>query len=99
MKCEKCGKEIGCLLVDTFLRDGSDTDIEQPIDECVNDASYIETTQNWTGYDLSEEQMLETITCPHCKQFPFKSTEIQVYDVVQVVCFKTVEGGQHERVD
>lgn len=54
-----------------------------------------ETTQNWTGYDLSEEEMLETITCPHCKQFPFKSKEIQVYDVVRVVCFKAEEGGQH----
>lgn len=96
MKCEKCGKEIGCLLVDTFLRDGSDTDIEQPIVECEHNAACIETTQNWTGYDLSEEEMLETITCPHCKQFPFKSTEIQVYDVVRVVCFKTEEDGQHD---
>ena len=76
--------------------DGSDTDIEQPIIECEHNAAYIETTQNWTGYDLSEEEMLETITCPHCKQFPFKSKEIQVYDVVRVVCFKTEEGGQHE---
>ena len=96
MKCEKCGKEIGHLLVDTFLYDGSDTDIEQSIIECEHNAAYIETTQNWTGYDLSEEEMLETITCPHCKQFPFKSKEIQVYDVVRVVCFKTEEGGQHE---
>lgn len=67
MKCEKCGKEIKSLLVDTFLRDGSDVDIEQPITECEEDAAYIETTQNWTGYELSEEEMLDTITCPHCK--------------------------------
>lgn len=99
MKCEKCGKEIENLLVDTFLRDGSDTEIEQPIIECEHNAVYIETTKNWTGYDLSEEEMLETITCPHCKQFPFKSTEIQVYDVVRVVCFKTEEGGQHEEAN
>lgn len=91
MKCEKCGKEIENLLVDTFLRYGSDTEIEQPIIECEHNAVYIETTKNWTGYDLSEEEMLETITCPHCKQFPFKSTEMQVYDVVRVVCFKTEE--------
>ena len=49
MKCEKCGKEIGHLLVDTFLYDGSDTDIEQSIIECEHNAAYIETTQNWTG--------------------------------------------------
>ena len=48
MKCEKCGKEIGHLLVDTFLYDGLDTDIEQPIIECEHNAAYIETTQNWT---------------------------------------------------
>lgn len=88
MKCKKCGKEIKSLLVDTFLRDGSDADIEQPITECEEDAAYIETTQNWTGYELSEEEMLDTITCPHCKQFPFRSKEIQVCDVVRVVCFK-----------
>lgn len=88
MKCERCGKEIKSLLVDTFLRDGSDAYIEQPITECEEDAAYIETTQNWTGYELSEEEMLDTITCPHCKQFPFRSKEIQVYDVVRVVCFK-----------
>lgn len=46
MKCEKCGKEIGHLLVDTFLYDGSDTDIEQPVIECEKNAAYIETTQN-----------------------------------------------------
>jgi hypothetical protein len=98
VKCEKCGKEIENLLVDTFLRDGSDADIEQPIIECEHNAVYIETTKNWTGYDLSEGEMLETITCPHCKQFPFKSKEMQVYDVVRVVCFKTEEGGRREEV-
>lgn len=46
MKCEKCGKEIENLLVDTFLRDGSDTEIEQPIIECEHNAVYIETTKN-----------------------------------------------------
>lgn len=88
MICEKCGKEIKSILVDTFLRDGSDVYIEQPIVECEEDATYIETDQNWTGYELTEEEMLDTIACPHCKQFPFRSNEIQVYDIVRVVCFR-----------
>lgn len=91
MKCEKCEHEIDRLLVDVFRRDGSDAFDEYPVFECEEDAAYIETTQNWTGYEQSEEEMSDTIVCPHCKQFPFKSTEIQVYDVVRVVCFKEVQ--------
>ena len=39
--------------------------------------------------ELTEEEMRERIECPYCKQFPFGSEEIQVYDVVRIVCFKT----------
>ena len=88
MRCEKCGQEIDSMLVDVFRENGSDTFDKYPIFECEQDAVYIDTTQNWTGYELSEEEMLDTIVCPHCKQFPFQSKEIQFYDVVRVVCFK-----------
>lgn len=88
MKCEKCGEEISYLLVDVFNRDGSDSDQMLPITECENNAAYIETDPNWTGYELSEYESRETIICPHCKQFPFESTEMQVYDIVRVVCFR-----------
>ncbi len=47
-----------------------------------------ETTQNWTGYELTEEEMIDGIRCPICGEFPFKHKEVQVYDVVRVVCFK-----------
>lgn len=88
MKCEKCGQEIDCLLVDVFRWDGSDDFDKHPVFECEENAVYIETNQNWTGYEQTEEEMLETIICPHCKQFPFKDKEIQVYEVVRIVCFK-----------
>lgn len=91
MKCEKCGREIDSLLVDVFRFDGSDAFDEHPVFECEENAAYIETSRNWTGYELSEEEMRDTIVCPHCKQFPFQSKEIQVYDVVRVVCFKEKE--------
>ena len=35
--------------------------------------------------------MLDTVVCPHCKRFPFKNTEMQIYDVVRVVCFKEAQ--------
>lgn len=97
MKCEKCGKETDRLIISVFNRDGSDSDqfalidlVDAPVDEeggC--DVAILETTQNWTGYGLSEEEMMEVIRCPHCGQFPFKHEEVQVYDVVRVVCFRT----------
>jgi hypothetical protein len=90
MKCEKCGGEINSFLVNTFIDDGSDRYENIQLVECEQDAIYIDTTRNWTGYELTEEEMPETIKCPLCKQFPFKSTEIQVYEIVRVVCFKEV---------
>lgn len=89
MKCEKCGAEIQTVLVNRFEREGNDSYHEMPICEG-DDASavIIETNQNWTGYGLSGEEMTETICCPKCKEFPFKATQVDVYDVVRVVCFK-----------
>lgn len=89
MKCEKCGKEIKNLLVDIFNYDGTDSEYEIPYQEQDEDAVVIDLTKSWTGYELSEEEMMETIVCPHCKKFPFKHKEVQVYDVVRVVMFKT----------
>lgn len=91
MKCERCGSEIETVLVDTFNRDGSDSYVSLPLVECEEGAVHIDTTQNWTGYELTEDEMNETIQCPHCKYFPFKKPEIQIYDIVRVVCFKQEE--------
>lgn len=92
MKCEKCGKEISTVLVDMFNHDGSDSFVEHFVEECEEDAAVIETHTSWTGYELSEEEQTETIECPHCRKFPFKSEEIQFYTFVRVVCFR--EGGE-----
>lgn len=88
MKCEKCGKEIDGILVDEFLLDGSDTDIEYPFAEVPENAVVIDVNRNWTGYELSEEERLDTIHCPHCKQFPFVCEEIQEEEIVRLVLFK-----------
>ena len=90
MKCEKCGKEISYIITSKFLYDGSDYDDTIAIEEDERyNAVIMETERNWTGYELTEEEMREMIKCPYCKKFPFESEEIQVYDVVRIVCFKT----------
>lgn len=89
MKCAKCGKEIHTVLLNMFNFNGSDDFFETDIEETEYcDAVCISTYQSWTGYELSEEEQRETILCPFCEQFPFKSGEIGVYDKVEIVCFK-----------
>lgn len=88
MKCGKCRCEIESVLVDRFSRDGSDSFEKTVFAECQEDAAYIDTDSNWTGYDLTDEERKETIRCPICGQFPFSDDDIQVYDVVRIVCFK-----------
>lgn len=91
VRCEKCGKDMSLVNVLTFNRDGSDSEHLTIIDEADEDAVVIDATPNWVGNGLSEEEMLETIRCPHCGKFPFKSEEIQVYEIMRIVCFKTGE--------
>lgn len=87
MKCEHCGSLINNIDVNMFNYDGSDGFYSYPIQDTSNNAIVIDTDNNWTGYDLSEEERLDTIECPICHKFPFKSTEMQVYEIVRIVCF------------
>lgn len=88
VKCERCNKKISSLLVNIFNYDGSDSDKEIPIHEYEINAVTIDVDSNWCGYELTEEEQRERILCPHCKQFPFKNKEIQVHEIVRIVCFK-----------
>lgn len=86
VKCEKCGKEMSYVLVNKFNYSGSDSFLKYSynrIGSCVS----IVADRNWTGYELSEEEILETIVCPHCGKYPFQSKEIHVYDEVEIVMF------------
>ena len=89
MICEKCGKEIAYVNMLRFNYDGSDNWVQYSINEEENDmAVFMDADHNWTGCDLTEEEQMETIICPHCKQFPFEYEEVQSYEIVRVVCFK-----------
>lgn len=89
MNCEKCGKELSYVEVNTFNLDGTDSDIGVSFKEVDCDTVVLEVNKNWTGYDLENDERLETIKCPHCGEFPFVNNEIQEYDIVRLVMFKT----------
>lgn len=99
VRCKNCGRMIDRVVMSDFLRDGTDMDNEYPLIgnkehafvEVPQDAVCIETDRNWTGYELTEGEMAEDIRCPACGKFPFYKNEVQVYDVVRVVCFKSNE--------
>lgn len=91
MKCENCGKEIDSVQLDIFNYDGSDSFYELPISEEDEDAVVIDTTANWCGYGLSDEERAENIRCPYCKKFPFHGNEVQEYEILRLVCFKKEE--------
>ena len=88
MKCEMCGGQIDQLMVNIFNHDGSDGYYKYPFQELEENAVEIEVNPNWTGADLSEKEQMETIRCPHCGRFSFQHKEVQVYNVLKIVCFK-----------
>ena len=91
VKCKCCGRELNYVNVDLFDIQGSDSFERLPLYECDDNAVYIEPGQIWTGYELSEEEQIDTIECPYCNKFPFNEKDIQVEDVVRVVMFKDDE--------
>lgn len=88
MICTNCGEEIHSVLVNMFNFEGADSFINHFIHEDKeNGAVWFDITTNWTGYELSEDEMNDTIECPHCRKNPFNKKEIQVFNYVRVVKF------------
>ena len=85
--CEKCGKEIDHIITSVFNYDGSDSDCSIPITYrneygCVS----FSTSKDWTGYDLTDEEQKERISCPYCGKFPFDdSEEFNFHESVEVL--------------
>lgn len=86
MKCEMCGKETDFLEAIMFDREGMDYWISFPVHEHENGV-YLDLDKNWTGYGESDEEMAESIRCPHCHKFPFICKEIQEYEIIREVMF------------
>lgn len=87
MKCKNCNKEIDSVIISKFTRYGDDYDVRVNFEECDINAKVIVTDKDWTGYELTEEEQIEDIRCPYCKKFPFKDKEVQVHELIHIVCF------------
>lgn len=94
--CERCGKPINHIKTSVFQYDGTDSEYQMPItfDEetgCV----VFETTQNWTGYELDDEERKEGIRCPNCGEYPFDSNvEIEFHEPVEVLMWASIKTDQ-----
>lgn len=92
MKCSKCGKEIQSVNMNMFNQDGSDEYIKHSLNECEQDAVVIETSKDFTGYELDEKDIFDCIECPHCRKYPFdEKIGIEMKEVLVVICFKKNE--------
>lgn len=85
--CEHCGKQIDRINTNIFNYDGSDSEHQIPLTfDKEHGCVVFETSQNWTGYELTDEERKEEIKCPHCGEYPFdKSVEIGFYEPVNVL--------------
>ena len=89
LKCKNCGAEIKEIRANVFNYDGSDSFYTFPVKQVPHNAVEFETTIDWTGYELTDEERKDTIECPYCRKYPFdKKLEIQTYEILRVVCFK-----------
>lgn len=94
--CERCGKPINHIKTSVFQYDGTDSEYQMPLtfDEktgCV----VFETTQNWTGYELDDEERKEGIRCPNCGEYPFDSNvEIEFHEPVEVLMWASIKTDQ-----
>ena len=87
MTCNNCGAEINCVIVNHFDHEGADHHIAIPPEDLGNDTYGLMLDSRWAGYGLNEADQLETIWCPCCKQFPFKSKMLNSQEVIYVTCW------------
>lgn len=88
VRCEKCGYKMELIDVNFFDREGADYYEGCGYEQAEQDAVVLDVTPNWTGNELDETELPDTIKCPICGQFPFENTEVQTYDFVRLVMFK-----------
>lgn len=89
MKCEKCGHELTYLAIDLFDHSGSNHTVKVPFKEYdYNKTIELETNSDWIGYGLDENEMLNTIWCPYCHEYPFENTKIKTMEIVRLALFK-----------
>lgn len=89
--CSECGKKLDKVKLHMFVFgfDGSEYDgLVDFASTLMNDGTLgicINTDTSWCGYNLSEEEQAEVISCPHCGKYPFSIKHIEVVEQNQVV--------------
>lgn len=89
--CERCGKKIDHINTGVFNRDGSDSDVSLPVEyDPISGCVSFTTSQNWTSYELTDEERKDDIRCPYCGKYPFdRECEIEFYEPVEVLMWAT----------
>lgn len=87
IKCNCCGKHITGISTNFFAHDGSDFDTIVPFKETTDTYTKMIVPTFWCGDDLTTSERREIISCPHCGKFPFPDKDIQIYRVLEIVCF------------
>ena len=93
--CAHCGEKLEKIMLHKFGFNGDEYDDDFP---CEFSATIMEdgsigilicTDRNWCGYDLTEDEQREDISCPKCGKFPFSDIHIEVAepDNVYVSCW------------
>ena len=89
--CKHCDRPIEYVETNCFNREGDDSYYKFPVCEPEEGVAEMDLPMNWCGYELSEDEMMESIRCPHCGKFPFsESAGINTETFVRVVCFDEV---------
>ena len=95
--CKHCGKQLDQIGARCFNCDSSDSLYMFDVGRVINDAVVFELPASWCGYELSEDEAMETIICPHCGEFPFSdSAGLNQDRIVRIVCFSE-EPNMHRR--
>jgi DNA-directed RNA polymerase subunit RPC12/RpoP len=89
--CERCGKKIAHINTSVFNYDGSDSDVSLPVQyDPTSGCISFTTSQNWTSYELTDEERKDDIRCPYCGKYPFDmKCEIELYESVEVLMWAT----------
>ena len=73
--CTKCGKKLSKVNTSFFDRNGDDYERSVEFSCCKNESGEyaigLNIDTSWCGYELSDEEKMEGIRCPHCGKYPF----------------------------
>ena len=94
--CEKCGRQISNIQLRVVDYNGNDSVYPFPLSfDRETGCVLFETSRNWTGYELTDEEIKEDIRCPYCGKYPFdENEEVDFVEPVQVLMWTSYQTEQ-----